>query len=92
MKHAKHMALETADPRKLIAFKRNPYLSFIIGYALAYHPDKNPENPAAATEIFQKIQVAYETLSDPDLRAVYDAHSQASQEPSGPDTRVRLPS
>jgi len=42
--------------------------------ALKYHPDKNPENPEEAKQTFQKIQQAYEVLSDPQERAWYDKH------------------
>lgn len=39
-----------------------------------YHPDKHPSEPAkaAATEHFTKVKEAYELLSDPKLRKVYD--------------------
>ncbi|KAI1342930.1 hypothetical protein F5Y15DRAFT_272077 [Xylariaceae sp. FL0016] len=40
--------------------------------ARAHHPDKNPENVDEATAKFQKIQKAYEILSDPIKRARYD--------------------
>ncbi|KAI6090251.1 DnaJ domain-containing protein [Hypoxylon rubiginosum] len=46
---------------------------------LANHPDKNPENAEAATAAFQKIQLAYETLSDPERRSEYDAHTSSAQ-------------
>jgi curved DNA-binding protein CbpA len=39
--------------------------------AIKYHPDKNPDDPSAK-EKFQKIANAYEVLSDPDKRAIYD--------------------
>ena len=35
------------------------------------HPDANLQNPKAA-ENFQKIQGAFETLSDPDAKIEYD--------------------
>lgn len=43
--------------------------------SLVFHPDKqrNPEGVEAATEEFLKIQKAYQVLSDPFLRDVYDA-------------------
>lgn len=40
--------------------------------AMIHHPDKNPDNQEEATTIFQRIQLAYETLSDPVKRARYD--------------------
>jgi len=39
--------------------------------AIKYHPDKNPNNPAA-TEKFKEISEAYEVLSDEKKRAQYD--------------------
>lgn len=40
--------------------------------ALRWHPDKNPDNPAATAE-FQKISAAYEVLSDQGRREMYDS-------------------
>lgn len=39
--------------------------------ALRWHPDKNPEDPQA-TAMFQGISGAYEVLSDPERRKMYD--------------------
>ena len=38
--------------------------------SLKYHPDKNPAPDAS--DMFAKISTAYETLSDPDKRKLYD--------------------
>ncbi len=39
--------------------------------AKQYHPDANPDNPAA-TEKFKQVAEAYDILSDPDKRKKYD--------------------
>ncbi|XP_050565630.1 dnaJ homolog subfamily C member 5G isoform X1 [Cygnus atratus] len=41
--------------------------------ALRYHPDKNPDDPAAA-ERFKEINSAHATLSDEDKRRLYDQY------------------
>ena len=45
--------------------------------AVKYHPDKNPGDKTAE-EQFKELGEAYEILSDPQKRAVYDQHGHAA--------------
>ena len=44
--------------------------------AIKYHPDKNKDNPDKAKKIFQKISNAYEILSDPEQKKIYDQYGE----------------
>ncbi|KAH9479423.1 putative J domain-containing protein C4H3.01 [Psilocybe cubensis] len=50
--------------------------------AMKYHPDKNPS--ADAEEKFKEISKAYQVLSDPNLRAVYDKNGKKMVDKEGP--------
>ncbi|CAM8998226.1 unnamed protein product [Rhodiola kirilowii] len=44
--------------------------------AMKWHPDKNPNNKKAAEAKFKEISEAYDVLSDPQKRAVYDQYGE----------------
>ncbi|RYP42617.1 hypothetical protein DL768_010314 [Monosporascus sp. mg162] len=52
--------------------------------ARIHHPDKNPDKTEEATAAFQKIQEAYEVLSNPAQRARYDARFSSASRGSAP--------
>ncbi|KAJ9564857.1 hypothetical protein OSB04_000823 [Centaurea solstitialis] len=44
--------------------------------AMKWHPDKNPHNKRDAESKFKTISEAYDVLSDPQKRAVYDQYGE----------------
>ncbi|XXG46743.1 hypothetical protein AAC387_Pa02g1511 [Persea americana] len=53
--------------------------------AMKWHPDKNPNNKQEAEAKFKEISEAYEVLSDPQKRAVYDQYGEENGKPGGPN-------
>lgn len=51
--------------------------------ASQHHPDKNPDDPKAAVR-FKEINAAYQVLSDPQRRAMYDRFGHRAEEPGSP--------
>lgn len=50
--------------------------------ALKWHPDKNPDNKEAAQAKFQEISSAFEILSDPEKRKLFDQYGEAGINPN----------
>ena len=46
------------------------------------HPDRNPDDPSA-TDKFQELGAAYEALSDPEKRKVYDRGGEEALQKEG---------
>ncbi|KAM0328195.1 hypothetical protein ACHAQA_005602 [Verticillium albo-atrum] len=55
--------------------------------ALLYHPDRNPGREAEVNSKFQMIQSAHEILTDPELKAKYDASRSRSRYPTASNVR-----
>ncbi|MBV9946715.1 MAG: molecular chaperone DnaJ [Myxococcales bacterium] len=51
--------------------------------AAQYHPDRHQHDPGAH-ERFKEINLAYQVLSDPDRRAMYDRFGHRAEEPGSP--------
>jgi molecular chaperone DnaJ len=51
--------------------------------AAQWHPDRNQDDPAAH-ERFKEINLAYQVLSDPNRRGMYDRFGHRAEEPGSP--------
>ena len=51
--------------------------------AALHHPDRNPDDPKAAVR-FKEVNAAYQVLSDPQRRAMYDRFGHRAEEPGSP--------
>lgn len=54
--------------------------------AMKWHPDKNPNNKKEAETQFKLISEAYEVLSDPQKRAIYDQYGEGGLKSGMPPT------
>ena len=49
--------------------------------AIKHHPDKNPENPDAASVKFKEVSEAYGILTDTEKRKIYDQYGEEGAAP-----------
>ena len=53
--------------------------------AMKWHPDKNPDNKEEANRQFKEISEAYQTLSDPKRKEIYDQYGEDGLKYGGED-------
>ncbi len=72
------MAIQTKDYYKTLGIEKTASAEEIKKayrrLAVQHHPDRNPDDAKAAEEKFKEISEAYEVLSDPQKRALFDRH------------------
>lgn len=60
--------------------------------ARIYHPDLNPKRPRSAEDRFKRLQQAYDVLSDPNSRHLYDQeHGFSPPRPPQPEYQPQSP-
>lgn len=64
---------------------RSPWLRSYRKLAMKWHPDKNKNNPGEAQYKFQEVSEAYDVLSDPQRRAVFDQYGYDGLKNGVPD-------
>lgn len=52
--------------------------------AMKWHPDKNPDNRVKAEAQFKKVSEAYDVVSDPEKRKIYDLYGEDGLKAGGP--------
>lgn len=59
--------------------------------AMKWHPDKNPNNKKEAETKFKQISEAYEVLSDPQKKAIYDQYGEEGLKDMPPPGSASFP-
>jgi len=59
--------------------------------AMKFHPDRNPEQPEVAEKKFKQISEAYQTLSDPRQKQIYDQLGEQGLQNGGGGASGRPP-
>jgi DnaJ homolog subfamily B member 4 len=76
-----------------LLFSQTPLLVTHIYKIINRHPDRNQGNKEEADKMFKAISEAYEVLSDPNKRTIYDTYGEAGLkgQPSGSSSASGFP-